>query len=205
MNQLIVATKNEGKLREIKELLADLDVKVLSLKDFPQAPEIVEDGTSFAQNAIKKAATIALYTKTLTLGEDSGIQVKALGNKPGIYSARFAGPKATDKSNNRKLLRSLKGLPASKRQAKYHCCIALIDGKRIIDVVHGECSGIITEGHRGENGFGYDPLFLIHRYNKTFGELPPAIKSKISHRARALKKVRKVLELYFHSKKRDVA
>lgn len=200
MQELLVATKNKKKLQEIRELLADLDIKVTSLADYPDAPAIEEDGRTFAQNALKKAATIALYTKKLTMGEDSGLEVKTLKNKPGVRSARFSGPGATDKKNNAKLLRSLKGVPFKERRARYRCCVALVDGKGILDVVNGSCGGIITTRSRGKNGFGYDPLFLIPRYKKTFGELDPAIKAKISHRARALKKVRGVLAKYFKNK-----
>lgn len=200
MHELVIATTNQGKLREMRELLKDLDFKITSLSDYPDAPKVEEDGATFAQNAIKKAATIALYTGKLTLGEDSGLEVKALGNKPGIYSARFAGENATDKKNNAKLLRSLRGVPLKKRQARYRCYAALVDGnpacpreKHIIDVVNGSCPGIIALRARGKNGFGYDPLFFLPKYNKTFGELDPAIKSKISHRAKALAKVKKTL------------
>jgi len=194
--ELIVATKNQGKLKEIKELLEGMPVKVTSLSDYPYAPNIEEDGKTFAQNAIKKAVTIAMYTKKLVLGEDSGLQVKALGNKPGIYSARFSGETTTDKKNNLKLLRVLKGVPKRKRQARYQCYVALADGKKVIDVISGTCSGIISDKSKGKNGFGYDPLFIIPRYNKTFGELDPAIKAEISHRSRTLKKVKKVLQSY---------
>ena len=199
MTELIVATKNTGKLKEIKALLKDLNVKITSLADYPDAPAITEDGKNFAENALKKAATIALYTKKLTLGEDSGIEVKALGNAPGIRSARFAGPQATDQKNNLKLLRSLRNVPTQKRQARYRCFAALVDRHGIIDEVSGQCSGLITRRARGQNGFGYDPYFLITRYNKTFGELDPTIKARVSHRARALKKVRAVLKKYLKS------
>jgi len=196
MTELIIATKNKGKLREIKELLKDVDLKITSLADYPDAPDIEEDGKTFEQNALKKAATIALYAKKLTLGEDSGIEVKVLRGKPGIHSARFSGPKATDIKNNQKLLRSLQGVPLLKRQARYRCFAALVDGNGIIDVVSGQCSGLITTKAKGQNGFGYDPYFLISRYNKTFGELDPAVKAKISHRARALKKIKVTLKKY---------
>jgi XTP/dITP diphosphohydrolase len=196
MMELLVATKNKGKLREIKALLADLDIKVTSLADYPDAPEIIEDGKTFAQNAIKKAATISMYSKKLTLGEDSGIEFKALNNAPGIYSARFSGVNATDTKNNQKMLRLLKGLPLEKRKARYQCFAALCDGAKIIDVVSGQCSGYMTERALGKNGFGYDPYFLIKRYGKTFGQLDPSIKAKISHRARALKKIRISIENY---------
>ncbi len=198
MIELIIATTNAGKLREIRELLKDLDVEITSLSDYPDAPKVEEDGKNFAQNALKKAATIALYTKKLTLGEDSGLEVKALGNRPGIYSARFAGNGATDKKNNAKLLRELRGVPLKKRQARYRCFAALVDGRRVIDVVSGSCAGVIALKGKGKNGFGYDPLFLIPRYNKTFGELDPAVKAQISHRARALRKVKNVLKKYLN-------
>jgi XTP/dITP diphosphohydrolase len=194
MTELVVATTNQGKLREIKELLKDFDVKVTSLADYPDAPCIEEDGRTFAQNALKKAATIAFYTKKLTLGEDSGLEVNVLGNKPGIYSSRFSGEGATDRKNNLKLLRLLRHVPLNKRHARYRCFAALVDGERIVDVVSGSCRGIVALRSRGKNGFGYDPLFLIPRYNKTFGELDPALKAGISHRARALKKLKIVLD-----------
>ncbi len=198
MIELIIATTNQGKLREIKDLWKDFDIQVTSLADYPDAPKVEEDGKNFAQNALKKAAAIAFYTKKLTLGEDSGIEVKALGNRPGIYSARFAGNGATDKKNNAKLLRELRGVPLKKRQARYRCFAALVDGRRVIDVVSGSCSGVIALKGKGRNGFGYDPLFLIPRYNKTFGELDPAVKAQISHRARALRKVKNVLKKYLN-------
>jgi len=199
MTELIIATKNQGKLREIRELLKDFSLKITSLADYPNAPEIEEDGNTFIANALKKAATIALYTRKLTLGEDSGLEVKALGNAPGVQSARFAGAGATDRRNNLKLMRSLKGVPLKRRQARYRCCAALVDGKGIIDVANGSCSGLIATKARGKNGFGYDPYFLIPRFEKTFGELDPQIKAKMSHRGRAMKKVKKILERYLES------
>lgn len=194
--ELIVATTNQGKLKEIKVLLKDLDFKITSLADYPNAPKIIEDGKTFDQNALKKAATIALYTRKLTLGEDSGLEVKALGNQPGIYSARYSGLNATDKKNNLKLLRSLRGIPLDQRQARYRCSAALVDGEGIIDVVSGRCGGLIASRSKGKNGFGYDSLFFLPRYNKTFGELDPLIKSRISHRARALAKIKETLQNY---------
>src|SRR3990167_3227954 len=210
MTELIIATTNQGKLLEIRELLSAMDLKITSLADYPDAPRIEEDGKTFSQNALKKAATIALYTGKLTLGEDSGLEVKALCNKPGIYSARFSLPKAnkslgraysagngaTDKKNNAKLLRELRGVPLKKRQARYRCFAALVDGQGIIDVVSGSCAGLIALRGRGNNGFGYDPLFFLPRYNKTFGELDPSIKARISHRAKALSKVKMILGRY---------
>jgi XTP/dITP diphosphohydrolase len=197
MQELVVATRNKGKLREIQGLLKEFDLRISSLADYPEAPTVEEDGRTFSQNALKKAVTIAFYTKKLTLGEDSGLEVKALKNAPGVYSARFAGQGATDKTNNLKLLRALRGIPSNRRQARYRCAAALVDREGIIGVVTGVCEGIITARSRGKNGFGYDPLFLIPRYGKTFGELENAVKEKISHRARALGKLKRILEKYF--------
>ena len=196
MRELIVATKNKGKLKEIQRLLAGFDLRITSLADYPKCPDIVEDGDTFASNAVKKAVTIARYTKKLVLGEDSGLEVKALGNRPGIYSARFAGEDATDKRNNAKLLRLLRDVPSDKRQARYRCFAALADGGNVIALVSGSCRGVIATRARGKNGFGYDPLFLIPRYKQTFGELDPAIKAKMSHRFRALRKMKKAFQEY---------
>ncbi len=197
MPELVIATKNKGKLKEIQTLLKKFNLHITSLADYPDAPAIVEDGKTFTQNALKKAVTIAMYTKKLTLGEDSGLEVKALQNAPGIFSARFAGEMATDKKNNLKLLTCLRGVPLKKRQARYRCVAALVDQKRIIGVVEGACAGVITTRSKGKNGFGYDPLFLIPRYGQTFGELDGALKDQISHRARALERLKIIIEKYF--------
>ncbi|HAJ57335.1 MAG TPA: non-canonical purine NTP pyrophosphatase [Candidatus Omnitrophica bacterium] len=200
--ELLVATKNKKKLEEIKEILKGLDLKITSLADYQDMPEIVEDGETFAQNAVKKAATIALFTKKLVMGEDSGLEVGILRNRPGVYSARYSGPSATDKKNNLKLLRELKGVPASKRKARYQCAAALADGKRLIGVVTGNCSGVIGEKPRGSFGFGYDPLFVVEKYDKTFAELGPDIKHKMSHRYKALKKLRGLMAVYLKRSRR---
>ncbi|MDP8265228.1 MAG: XTP/dITP diphosphatase [Candidatus Aceula lacicola] len=199
MKELLIATNNQKKLKELKEFLADLPLKITSLKDYKNMPHIEEDGKTFSANALKKASTISLYTKKLVMGEDSGLEVKALDNNPGIFSARFSGANATDKKNNAKLLRSLRKVSIKKRQARYRCFVALTDQSGIVDVVSGSCSGLISTRSKGSNGFGYDPLFLVPRYNKTFGELDPNIKSRISHRARALKKFKFVIKKYLEA------
>ena len=194
MKELIVASRNKGKIGEIKELLVDLPFKVTSLLDYPQIPEIIEDGKTYCANALKKAREVALATGKVAMSDDSGIEVKALDNAPGIYSARFAGEGASEKARNKKLFAMLKGVPMHKRQARYRCVIALVNGKgQELGVVQGTCSGYVTTRNIGTNGFGFDPLFLLKRYNKTFGQLPATLKAKISHRARALKKFRKLL------------
>lgn len=195
MRELIVASRNKGKVKEIIELLEGLPFKVSSLLEYPHLPEVVEDGNTYKANALKKAVTIAKLTGKMTMSDDSGIEVKALKWAPGIYSARFAGKGASEKQKNNKIYRMIKGVPMSKRQCRYRCVIALVDGKGTeIGVVQGTCSGLVAMKDRGKNGFGFDPLFIVPRYNKTFGELDPSIKAKISHRARALKKFRRLLE-----------
>lgn len=195
MKELIVASRNKGKVGEIIALLSGLPFKVTSLLDYPQIPEIIEDGKTYRANALKKAREVALATGKMTMSDDSGIEVKALGNAPGIYSARFAGEGASEKARNRKLFKMLKGVPMHKRQARYRCVIALVSAKgKELGMVQGTCSGYVTTRNIGKNGFGFDPLFLLKRYNKTFGQLPSSLKAKISHRARALKKFRQLLD-----------
>ncbi len=195
MKELIVASRNKGKVNEIKELLADLPVRVTSLLDYPKLPDVVEDGKTYKANALKKAVAVAKATGIMTIADDSGIEVAALGNKPGIYSSRFAGEGASEKDRNRKLFEMLQGMPMSKRRARYRCVIALVDDKgNEISIAQGTCGGYITTRERGNNGFGFDPLFLLKRYGKTFGELAPSLKAKISHRARALAKIKGIIK-----------
>lgn len=195
MRELIVASRNKGKVSELKELLVGLPFKISSLLDHPHLPDVIEDGTTYEENAIKKAVQIAKATGKMTMADDSGLEIKVLGGAPGIYSARFAGKGAGDKARNRKLFRILKDVPMPKRRALYRCVIALADGKgRVKGLVQGTCSGYIAMRERGGNGFGFDPLFLLKRYGKTFGELPATLKAKISHRARALKKFKALIK-----------
>ena len=201
--EIVVATKNKKKLKEIKEILKDFNLRFLSLEDYPNSPRIIENGKTFKENAVKKAFKIAKFTKSLALGEDSGLCVEALGGGPGIYSSRFSGKPAcrigrnkSDQQNNLKLLRLLDGLPIKKRRAYYVCAVALADAKGLLAVVEGRCSGVIGFEFRGSHGFGYDPLFIIPKYKKTFAELGERIKHKISHRFRALEKTRKIIQKY---------
>jgi len=194
--ELLVATKNKKKLEEIKEILKDLGLKVSSLADYPRTPRIIENGKTFRENAAKKAVKIASFTGKLTLGEDSGLCVDALGGKPGIYSSRFSGKDKNDRKNNLKLLQLLAGMPQSKRKAHYSCAVALADKEGLIGIVESNCYGRIAFKPEGSYGFGYDPLFIMPKYQKTFAQLGPAIKHKISHRFRALEKTRKLLATY---------
>lgn len=197
---LVIATKNKDKVREIKGMLqrSNLEFNVLSLMDFPEAGDVVEDGNSFGENAAKKAMAAARSTGKLAVGDDSGLEVDALAGRPGILSARFAGEGVTDKENNEKLLALLRDLPEPQRKARFVCHIAIANPEKLVDVVEGSCAGIIVSKERGSGGFGYDPLFQPIEYNKTFGELSPRIKNRISHRARAMEKALMALEKYVY-------
>jgi len=191
--ELVIATKNRKKEKELAKLLSGLDVKVLSLKDFPDMLEVEEDGKSFRTNAIKKAVATAKYTGKVCIADDSGLEVKILGNRPGIYSSRFAGEGKNDEKNMEKLLRELRGIPLSKRNARFRCAVAIARPNDKVEVVEGKCDGIIALKKSGNSGFGYDPVFIVPEHNKTFAELGPEIKNKISHRARALEKAKKII------------
>ncbi|MDD5044660.1 MAG: RdgB/HAM1 family non-canonical purine NTP pyrophosphatase [Candidatus Omnitrophica bacterium] len=194
--ELVVATKNKKKLGEIKDLLKGLKVKVTSLADYAHPPRIIENGETFKENARIKALKISAYTGKLTLGEDSGLEVAALNNAPGVRSSRFSGKNKSDKQNNLKLLRLLEGFPLKERKARYRCSVALADKKGLVFEAEGGCSGLIGFKEKGYSGFGYDPLFIIPKYKKTFAQLGLKVKHKMSHRYRALKKLRKVISAY---------
>lgn len=196
MKQLVVATKNKKKLSEIREILKGMNLKMLSLDTYKNAPRVVENGKTFQANAIKKAVKLASFTGQFCLGEDSGLCVDALAGAPGIYSARFSGQDKSDLKNNLKLLRLLKGLPAAERKAHYVCAVALADKCGLVGVVEGKCSGLIAFDPQGSAGFGYDPLFYITKYKKTFAQLGEKIKHKMSHRYHALKKAKRIIEKY---------
>jgi len=187
---LIIASRNQKKLGEIRELLAPFQIEVDNVASFPDIPETVEDGESFAENAAKKAREVAIATGHWALGEDSGLCVQALNGAPGIYSARYAGENATDEKNNAKLLEELKEVPPEKRNAFYVCHAAVADPSGEIQIsIEETCHGLIIEEARGENGFGYDPYFMIQEYRRTFGEMLPVVKRQISHRARTFRKL----------------
>lgn len=187
-DEVVIATNNAHKLEEIGAILEDFDYTIYSLKDVDLGGiEIVEDGKTFEHNALIKARTIAKLTNKISISDDSGLEVDAIGKKPGVYSARYAGENATDEENREKLIKVLNNVPMSKRTARFVSAIAVVfpDGKEF--VVRGTCEGSIGFEEKGKNGFGYDSLFIVDGYNKTFGEIPAAIKNSISHRANALK------------------
>jgi XTP/dITP diphosphohydrolase len=191
---LLIATRNQKKKREILEILAGIDVELLDLTQFPNAPDVVEDKDTFEGNARKKASETAVATGQWTLGEDSGLVVPGLGGRPGVYSARYAGKQGDDEANNQKLIAEIRILPVEKRVAYYVCTAALSDPHGTIHaVVDGRCHGVITPERRGDGGFGYDPYFLIPEFHATFGELSSRVKHALSHRARALGQLRPVL------------
>ncbi len=187
---LVLATQNQGKIREIEKSLDLSRLKIRSLQDFPDLPEVVEDGQTFLENAFKKAQACARATGCPALADDSGLEVDCLNGAPGIYSARFSGEGATDEANNRKLLSLLEGLPEERRTARFVCQMVLYlpEGKWI--QTEGFCPGIIAPGPRGEHGFGYDPVFYLPEFNRTMAEISLEDKNRISHRAQALQKIR---------------
>ena len=196
MRDLVIATKNEKKLFELKRYLKGVSANIISLKDFKKAPRIVENGRTFKDNAIKKALVTSRFTKGLVVADDSGLAVKALGWRPGVRSSRFAGPGKSDRANNKKLLQLLGALALAKREARFVCAAAIADNGKVIKVIEESCGGLVAFSEKGAYGFGYDPLFLIPRYKKTFGELGLRVKDKMSHRSKALKKVRQFLKKY---------
>jgi XTP/dITP diphosphohydrolase len=185
---LVLGTRNAGKLRELAALLTPLGIRCESLDGYPAAVEVEETGTTFAENAALKASQQAIALGTPVLAEDSGLVVDALGGRPGVYSARFAGPESDDQANNRLLLQELADVPDAKRAAHYACHMALAaaDGT-VVATASGECPGRIAREASGSGGFGYDPLFLVLEYHRSFGEISGEVKSMISHRGRALR------------------
>jgi XTP/dITP diphosphohydrolase len=191
MRKLIVASNNSNKIREIKEILKDIPVEILSLKEAGIDVDIEETGSTFLENAYLKAKGISdIAGGAMVLADDSGLVVEALGGAPGIYSARFAGEHGNNKKNNEKLLELLEGKNLLERRASFLCAMVLIDedGKSI--EVEGKIDGIIGEEEKGSNGFGYDPVFYLQEYGMTFAEMDSETKNKISHRAKALEKLK---------------
>ncbi len=192
--KIVFATKNEGKVREITEMLGSTDITLLSLNHFEFLPEIIEDGNTYLENALKKAKIISEYTGEIVLADDSGLQVDFLGGEPGVYSARYAGEGATDEENNVKLLTKLKDVPREKRTASFFCSLVLYHPGGHYQSFEARWRGLIIDERRGTNGFGYDPIFLSPEWNKTAAELPADIKNTISHRGQAFAKLKSHLD-----------
>lgn len=193
MERFIAATRNQGKLKEIREILAPLPLKVVSMDEAGAGKEIEENGCTFEENALIKARAIHAVTGGFVMADDSGLEVDWLNGAPGIYSARFGGEGVTDAERNRKLLELMAEVPTEKRAARFVCAIAVMlpDGNYF--TVRGTCEGRIHQETAGENGFGYDPLFFLPEYNRTMAQLPSDEKNRISHRARALQKMLEIL------------
>ncbi|OEF98287.1 XTP/dITP diphosphatase [Desulfuribacillus alkaliarsenatis] len=190
--KVVLATQNKGKVREFKQSLQELGWEILSLDEFSDLPDIIEDGETFCENAIIKARVVMEVTGLPAIADDSGIVVDALGGQPGVYSARYAGEDATDAMNNKKLLEELKAVPPQERTAKFVSCIAYMDASDPEPILfEGECHGLIIDTPRGTEGFGYDPLFYIEEEGKTMAEVSLERKNEISHRAMALNGMKK--------------
>jgi XTP/dITP diphosphohydrolase len=188
-----MATRNAGKLREIQAILSPLGLKILSLRDFPDVPEILEDGQTFEENAVKKAAVVARQTGRMAIADDSGLAVDALQGRPGVFSSRYAGENATDAERYQKLLKEMAGTPQGKRGAAFICAMAVASPDGKAETVVGQCRGEIAFAPKGSHGFGYDPVFYLPEWCKTMAELEPEVKNRISHRAQALEKLKQIL------------
>jgi XTP/dITP diphosphohydrolase len=194
MPKLLLATSNPGKIREYRFLLDGLGYKITTLAEEGIVKVVTESGNSYEQNARLKAITYAKLSELTTLADDSGLEVDALNGEPGVKSARFAGEAATDAEKVSFLLAKLKGVRWEQRTARFKCVIAIANPKGQTKVCHGECQGMIALEAKGENGFGYDPIFFLPKIGKTMAELPLEMKNQISHRARASQKARQALQ-----------
>ena len=191
--EMVIATRNPNKVRELKALLRVKGIRWHSLKEFPQVPQVPERGRTFEQNARQKALFVARATGCWALADDSGLEVAALGQAPGARSARFAGRHGDDHANNAKLLRALRGVPDTQRDARYRCVLVLASPEKLLAVTEGALRGRITDVPRGRGGFGYDPLFLLPRFKRTVAQLSAATKNRLSHRAKAAQAMRQAL------------
>lgn len=190
MQKIILATRNSHKVEELQKMLLGESIEVLSLKDLPGLPEVAEDGETFRENALKKAREICKAAGLPALADDSGLQVDLLGGAPGVYSARFAGPQATDRDNNQKLLGLMQNHPdPEERTARFQSVIAFVtpDGRE--SVVEGSVEGVLLTELKGQGGFGYDPLFYVPEYGQTMAQLSMEVKNQISHRGKAFKMI----------------
>jgi len=191
--EIVLATGNKNKLREFREMLESDDVSIIPQNEFENCPGVIEDGQTFEENALIKARAIAHHTGRITIADDSGLEVDYLNGAPGIYSARFAGEEADDDKNNQKLLKELGGVPKENRGAQFSCVVAVVSPSGVERTVKGEYRGCIIEGYRGQAGFGYDPIFLDKVSGLTYSEMSAQQKNSISHRARAIIELKKVL------------
>jgi len=190
--EIVFATKNEGKLEEFKHLIKGMDIYVLSLNDIEFNGEIPEEATTYLENALIKAREVSMFSNRIAMSDDSGIEILAYNNGPGVRSARFL-PELTYEQKNKKIIADLEETSGHQRAAKYKCAIAIYTPGGKSFLCEGECDGVISTDLKGDGGFGYDPIFFLPEYGKTFAELPAKIKNQISHRAKAFKKAKKIL------------
>lgn len=188
MKRIVLATKNKGKIKEMRELLAPMNIEVLSLADFSPVDDAEENGATFAENAMLKARYYFAHTGTPCLADDSGLEVDALGGRPGVYSARYSGEDATDAANNAKVLREMEGIEKDKRTARFRCAMALV-GEGIELTTDGTCEGTLLTEEHGQGGFGYDPIFYVPKFDRTLAEMSSEEKNSISHRGAAVRKM----------------
>ncbi len=193
MVDIVIATSNKGKIKEIRDILSDFPFNVIPISALGPMPEVVEDGKTFLENALKKAKIVSETYNVIALADDSGLEVDALGGAPGVYSARYAGEGATDADNNKKLLDAIKNIDESKRTARFRCCVVVYKPDGSYVWADGVCEGIIAEKPRGSKGFGYDPIFYLPELKRTMAELEPEEKNRLSHRFRALLALREKL------------
>lgn len=194
MTEIVLATRNKKKAEEIKRILTNPDIKVITLDDVAECPEVIEDRDTFEGNALKKAITIAQCTNLIAIADDSGLEVDALGGKPGVKSARFAGEDASDAANIERLLSEMDRVPDEKRTARFVCCIAIAYPNGENATFFGYIHGKIGRTPKGSKGFGYDPVFYPDGYDLTFAEMSPEKKDSLSHRRQALDKLNKYLQ-----------
>jgi len=194
VRRILFASRNEGKIREAQAILGSSNVKLVSIRDFPDMPEVVEDGKNFFENALKKAKTLSEFSGIPTIADDSGLEVDCLDGRPGVHSARYAGTNATDGDNIERLLEEMKGIPQENRKAAFKCVLVLYETDGSYHHFEGLFEGSIAEAPSGTGGFGYDPVFLPAGENKTVAEMDPETKNSISHRGRAFDKLKKYLK-----------
>ncbi len=191
--QILLGTKSAAKLREVREILGEVPFQILTPEEVGPLINVVEDGSTFEENACRKACELARHFNMAVIADDSGIEVDILGGRPGIWSHRYAGEDATDVENNLKLLAELEGVSEEKRTAHYRCVVALATPRGLQMTADGSCTGLITVEPSGSNGFGYDPLFYYGPYGATFGNLDSVLKNQVSHRAEAVRKLKELL------------
>lgn len=200
LHTLLVATHNRGKVKEIAELLLEIEVQWLSLQDIGLASEVEETGSTFAENAILKATAYAQATGLLTLADDSGLEVDALGGLPGVRTARFGGPGLSPQQRYEYLLTQMAGIPMERRSARFHCVVALATSERLVGVADGVCEGRIADAASGDAGFGYDPVFYLPEQGMTMAQLSSAEKQLISHRGRAVRAILPTLRQFLQQR-----